>query len=172
MRGTGVTLSVSVRRSRRCYSQKAAYIPHAFHSEPEMSILLSAARMRCRTRNASNDRAKYGPQETPNLTSLHSLQSSHNKVRRLNNEHVARMWEMTNAVRVQNPRVLVGRPQENRPLDGPGGRRHGKTKRDTESVRTGFRWLRIGPRCENEESMSRKLHSYISTVNTSSRSRP
>jgi hypothetical protein len=60
------------------------------------------------------------------------------------------MREMRNAY---SPRVLVGKPQGKRPRAGHRSRRHGNTKMDTGSVRSGFRWLRIGSRGENDKSV-------------------
>jgi hypothetical protein len=50
---------------------------------------------------------------------------------------------------LESPRVLIGKPKGKTPRAG------NKSKRDTGSVRSGFRWLRIGSRGENDKSVIR-----------------
>jgi hypothetical protein len=64
---------------------------------------------------------------------------------------------------LQSPRILIGKPQETRPFARPSRRRHRNTKRDTGSVRCGFRWLRIRSRGNREKSVVKEV--YISTPN-------
>jgi hypothetical protein len=62
------------------------------------------------------------------------------------------MREMRNTY---SPRAVVGKPQGKRPRSGHSSRRYVNTKSDTGSVRSGFRWLRIASRGENDKSVIR-----------------